>query len=497
MTSDTTMTSTFEPQGIRLGVVRGISYGLFGAPGEFIAQARALGAGLVRAYLYWGQVEPEPGHYRWETVDALLGQLSGDEEVWITLCSSSPWGTRQPTDFLPPSPARDQRAYFEFVRRLVGHCAGRVRYWQCDNEPSNTDLLWAGTAAEYVEQLTTMYRAVKEADPAAAVVLGGCGYDVFSSEEGGAPRQFFDYVAGAGRDAFDLFSVHLYGDLARVPEYLATARQFMRAHGYLKPLVVGEHAGPQPFEFGEVMAVMQKMFAAAFTEPPASASTDELAARAGQDTPERRVMTALYDRMKDLPPQLQMSMAGCPAELEAKRQRINCRQVVMRTVLALADGVRRTAYWNLAPEYPGPVDHYQMMHLMIGKLPLLGYQDGNLGARHPAADTFALLARQLAGARTVTRVALGGRPGLQAFEIDRADRGPLLVLWDHRDPFDGEDEPPVTTTWPWAARVGAVTDAFGQAWTVPGQDGQLRLPVSVTPLFVEAPDRSKSPEWLG
>ncbi|MGH3180258.1 MAG: hypothetical protein ACRDPF_41085, partial [Streptosporangiaceae bacterium] len=229
---------SFQPRGIRLGVVRGISYGLFGPPGEFVPQARALGAGLVRAYLYWSQVEPEPGQYRWDTVDALLGQLAGDEELWITLCSSSPWGTRQPTDFLPPSPALDQRAYAEFVRRVVRHCvdgvgAGRVRYWQCDNEPSNTDLLWAGTAAEYAEQLQTMYDAVKQADPAAAVVLGGCGYDVFSSEPGSAPRQFFDHVAKAGRDAFDLFSVHLYGDLDRIGEYIATARQFMRAHGYL------------------------------------------------------------------------------------------------------------------------------------------------------------------------------------------------------------------------------------------------------------------------
>ena len=63
-----------------------------------------------------------------------------------------------------------------------------------------------------------------------------------------------------------------------------------------------------------------------------------------------------------------------------------------RTLLALAGGALRTAYWNLAPEYPGPVDHQQVMHLLIGKLPLLAYQDGRLGCRHPAADTFALLA---------------------------------------------------------------------------------------------------------
>jgi hypothetical protein len=196
-------------------------------------------------------------------------------------------------------------------------------------------------------------------------------------------------------------------------------------------------------------------------------------------------MTALYDRMDSLPPRLQMFMAGCPAELEAKRDRISCRQVVMRTVLALAEGVHRTAYWNLAPEYPGPADHLQMMHLLIGKLPLLGYRDGDLAVRHPAAQTFALLAEKMAGARAVFRVTADGPPGLYAFEVDRAGRGPLLVVWDHRDPFDGEDEPPAEVTWPWPATAATVTDAFGRTWAVSGQDAQIRLEVSLTPLFVE------------
>jgi hypothetical protein len=484
MTAENTMNGALGPPGIRAGVVRGISYGLFGEPGEFVPQARALGAGLIRAYLYWGQVEPEPGHYRWDVVDALLGQFDGDEEVWITLCSSSPWGTRVPTDFQPASPALDQSAYGEFVRQVVRRCAGRVQYWQCNNEPSNTGLLWSGTAAEYVAQLKTFYRAAKDTDSGAAVVLGGCGYDVFSSEPDSAPRRFFDHLAAAGRGAFDLFSVHLYGDPADVPHYLDTARQFMRAHGYLKPLVVGEHAGPQPFEFPDATAVMQQVFTAAFTEAPQAQSTTELAAQAGQQTPERRAMAALYARMDDLPPTLQMFMAGCPAELEAKRHRIACRQVVQRTLLAQACGVHRTAYWNLAPEYPGPVDHHQMMHLLIGKLPLLSYCDGRLGGRNPAADTFALLADQLTGTQAVTRLRRSDHPALHAFRVDRGERGPLLVLWDHRDAFHGEDEPPVTITWPWPGAAATATDVFGQTQTLPGQDGQLRLPVSLTPLFI-------------
>ncbi|HKR69134.1 MAG TPA: hypothetical protein VJT16_09875 [Streptosporangiaceae bacterium] len=480
--------TTYEPEGFRVGVVRGISYGLFGPPGEFIAAASSLGAGLVRAYLFWSQIEPAPGQYRWEAVDALLRQLDrneADTEVWITLCSSSAWATRTATDFLPPSPAREQSAYAEFVRQVVRRCAGRVRYWQCDNEPSNTDLLWNGTAQEYVGQLRTMYLAVKDADPQAAVVLGGCGYDVFSSEAGSPQRDFFDYVTGHGQDSFDLFSIHLYGDVASLPDYIATARQFMRAHGYCKPVVAGEHAGPQPFEFPAAITVMQQVFAAAFAAPPATSSTEELAARAKAESPERRAMTALYDRMEELPPELAMFMVGCPEELEARRQRISCRQVVMRTLIAMAQGVRRTAYWNLAPEYPGPVDHLQMMHLMIGKLPLLGYADAELSVRHPAAGTFALLAAKLAGARSVSRLAIAGQPGIWAFEVERKDAGPLTVLWDQRDAFAGEDEPPVLVLLPWREDKASVTDAFGVASVAANQDGAVRLQVSVTPLFVE------------
>jgi len=149
---------------IQLGIVRGISYGLFGKPDVFMPQARALGARLLRLYFFWGQVEPLPGTYDWTVVDRFLEQLEPDDEVWVTVCSSSRWATREATDFLPPSPARDPAAYREFVRRLVRRCAGRVRYWQCDNEPSNIGLLWAGTAPEYVAQLGAFHAAVHESD---------------------------------------------------------------------------------------------------------------------------------------------------------------------------------------------------------------------------------------------------------------------------------------------------------------------------------------------
>ena len=113
--------SDMVPPGVRLGIVRSISYGLFGKPDQFVPQLRELGGTLVRVYFYWSQLEPESGRYTFEAVDAFLDQLDGSEEVWVTVCSSSRWATRQATDFLPPSPAKDPGAYRRFVDRLVHH----------------------------------------------------------------------------------------------------------------------------------------------------------------------------------------------------------------------------------------------------------------------------------------------------------------------------------------------------------------------------------------
>jgi hypothetical protein len=469
--------------GVRLGIVRSISYGLFGKPDQFVPQLRELGAGLVRVYFYWSQVEPEPGRYSFDAVDAFLDQLDGSEEVWVTVCSSSPWATRQATEFLPPSPAKDPEAYRRFVDRLVRHCAGRVRYWQCDNEPSNVGLLWAGTAAEYVVQLRELHQAVKAADPDAAVVLGGAPYALPASAPDSPDRQFFDVLLRDGRDYFDLFDLHLYGEAERIPADVETARRLMRNFGYEKPLVAGEYNAPWPNLYPEAVAAMQAALAAAFAAG-SDASGAPGANGAPQQTPEQAAMARLYQDMASLPPQLQMFMRGCPPELEAKRHRINCRELVMRNLLALSAGVRRTVCWNLAPDIPGYENPLSVMDLLFGKLALLDYEGTELSHRHPAADTFALLAGELAGVDSVVRIEVPGRPGGYLFEVGRRGRDPLLVVWEQRDSFSGEDDPPVPFDWPWPATRAMAVDALGQPQPAEVVDGRVRLQVSDTPLLV-------------
>lgn len=132
-------------------------------------------------------------------------------------------------------------------------------------------------------------------------------------------------------------------------------------------------------------------------------------------------------------------MAGCPPELEQRRHRINCREIVSRNLFVLSTGVRRTVCWHLAREIPNYEDPFTMMELLQGKLLLLDYDGGRLRRRYPAGSTFPLLAAHLDGAESVNRVQLDGQPRIRAFTVERPERGQVVVLWKEGDAFAGED----------------------------------------------------------
>lgn len=469
--------------GIRLGVVRGITYGQLSAPETFLPQARGVGAGIVRVFLYWAQVEPEPGRYVWDTVDALLAQLDGDEEVWVTVSSSSMWATRRATDLLPPSPAHDPATFGAFVHRLVAHCAGRVRYWQCDNEPS-VPILWAGTAEDYVTQFRVFSRAVRDADPGALVVLGGAPPSAVGPEAEQRDHDVFRHIVEHTGADFDVFDVHLYGDPYAIGERIAACRALLAEAGYPKPVVAGEYNGPVPFELPEVAPELGPIWASANSVPTDDAWIERVA-DVDRPGPEYDAMVALYERMATLPPQLQMFMADCPPEAADRRHRWNCRDLVIRNVLALAAGVRRTLCWNLGPEAPETSDPYQIFGLLFDKFRLMDYRDGVLTHRYPAADTLALTSRMLADATTVRRRELPGYPEVFAFDVARGERGALLVVWERRDGFTGEKQPPTPFELAWTGAAARAVDAFGEPVPVRVQGGRIHLPVSGTPVFVE------------
>ena len=475
---DTHITMAGSP----LGVAAGFLYGYQWTPAfEFMPEIRRLGAGFTKIYLFWEQLEPEKGRYDWSAVDKFVEQLGSPDEGLISIFSSSLWATKRPSNLLPPSPANDTGEYYRLIFNLVKHCSGRVRFWQNDCEPNNP-VFWSGSKEEFVTQLKVFYTAVKDADPSGIVVVGGYdglfgppGTYQFPNQQAGL--DFFDYVLSEGPDAFDLFDLRLYGDPYTVETRVDFMRQKMLAKGYSKPIVCTEYGGPNLFEFAENRKYIPMV--ASWTREAAAGDPQAV----GEST--KNPIKQLYDGMANLAPQTQMFMEGCSGELEAKYQRIQSRSIVMRNIFAFAAGVQKTIYWALPRTQLEGDARLHIMALMYGKIGLLELRAGEVKQRFPSGDAFERMAVALRGVKEVKRVEVAGRSDIFLFEVDRHERESCFVVWQRRDAFSGEDDPPVSLQLPWPHKAANALDILGNDIAMNVTEKTLEIDVSLTPIFIE------------
>jgi hypothetical protein len=468
--------------GSPFGIAAGYLYGYQGVePYTFMPHVRALGGGFTKVYLFWNQIEPEKGRYDWTAVDVMLAQLQSPDEALVSVFSSSMWATQRPSAQLPPSPAKDPGDYYRFVRTLVTHCKGRVRYWQNDAEPANA-LYWSGTKEEYVAALKLFATAVREADPAAVVVVGGHdglftppGAPGFPFPNQQAGLDFFDYVIKEAQDAFDVFDLRLYADPYTIVPRVEYLRGRLRAQGADKPIFCTEYGGPNLFELPENRKYIPLV--ASWSQSVTGGGPGQ----AGGKNP----IEELYDNRASLAPQTQMFLQDASPELEAKYQRIQARSLVVRNLFALSAGVQKTVYWYLPATPIAGADRFNLMALMYGKIGLLEVEGKALGKRTVSADAFERMARTLAGVESVAQVALADAPDVFLFRVERGKRGPAYAIWQRRDQFAGEDAPAVSVEIPWTAKKPTAIDALGQAVAVKLEGQRLSLPVSLTPIFLE------------
>ena len=480
---------TLQLPGSPFGISWFFIYGYLGVPAaNYTPQLKELGAGFTKVYLFWQQIEPEKGQFDWTAVDAFVGQLESPENGLIALFSASRWATEKPSAMLPPSAAKNLDDYYHFVFEVVSHCRGRVRYWQNDSEPNNP-VYWAGTKEQFAAQTKVFFKAVKDADPKALVVLGG--YDGLFTPPDLPPApgrrttplpnqqrglDFFDYILKECTGFFDLFDLRLYADPFTIAPRVEYLRQRMRAQGQERPIICTEYGGPGLFEFPE----NRKYVSLVSTWTQAVTTTDDKGLPSSAALKINRI-EQLYTEMSSLLPQMQMFMQGCAPELDAKYQRIQSRGLVMRNLFALSSGVQKMVYWEL-PVVPGKRD--DLMNLMYGKIGLLGLEDGVLKKRTVTADAFARMTQSLAGVRAVTRVQLPEQPALFLFRVDRGAAGETFVAWEERDLFSGEDSPAVVHQLPWTARGAKAIDVFGKEIQVSLIDGRLHVPLSVDPIYI-------------
>lgn len=465
-------TLTAQPLHDPFGVAWGFLYGYSGVPAPvYMPELRKLGGSWSKIYVIWNQIEPSPGKYDWKSIDTFVKQLRSPEEGLISVFSASTWATRASAAILPPSPAKKPADYDRFIRELVKHCRGRVRYWQNDSEASNP-IYWSGTASEFVDETKVFYRAVKESDPKAQVVLGG--YDgLFNPTGTPFPGQqrgltFFDEVLRNAKDSFDIFDLRLYANAYTIPDRVEYMRKKMADLGYEKSIVCTEYNGPGFFDMADNRPFIPLVMAWS-----TSIANQAKAVGGGEG------VAGLYQRT-DLSPQTQMFLMNAPPALDEKLRRMQCRDLVQRNMLALSAGVQRTMFWDLSHDTSKRDD---VMTLMYGKLKMFDFEDGRFTKRYPMAEAFARMTRALRGIRSVRRIPVEESPAIYLFEADCGRRGPVYVAWRKGDPFkDEEAQSPFT--FPWTGKSASGVDALGKKVMAEVAGGRVSFPLTLTPTFI-------------
>jgi len=441
----------------------GVAYGETYEGDEFFSYLEELGVRATKISVDWDEIEPQNDVWTFDIIDPLLDQIGRRDDVLIAVYTSSEWGAEGVGKGYPPL---DQQEYYEFIYTLVDHCQGKIKYWQRDSEPATPNHWSADRAADYVLTQETFYDAIKAADPQAKVV--GLGHP--GSFDAGVPasKTFYEYLLYHGRDYFDMVDVRLYLDPYSIPERIQWFRDKMTQFGYSKPIICTEYGGPHPEQFEGFLELRLRLYAYSIHHEYDS----------------QKVIWSYINRMKSqFEPEQQMFLLDPPPQLEAKHDRIQNRDLAQRTILALSSGLERIWYWDL----------FEVWHSVFGPHPIFGklcLVDLETGIRQPVFHAYKKMQWLLEGFTAIETLD-AGHPDIFFFKIDRGDRGDLYVAWEKRDPFTGEDFPPVLFNWtfPWS-RVG-ITDLLGlQYSTKPNgiassANGVVTLELTDTPIFVQ------------
>jgi hypothetical protein len=237
------------------------------SPADYSRMGEAVGT--LRIPIYWFQVEPRAGEYRFADLDETIASAAAAGiRVLPFVYGTPPWLGSDPVR--PPlGSASAQRAWTGFLRRLVGRYGPRgvfwqgratrmpVHRWQIWNEP-NFVLFWHPwpSPAGYARLLKLSAQAIRGEDPGATVVAAG----VAPVEGGMWPWAFLRklYAIHGVRRSFDVAAVHPYASsVSTVAEEIRLVRRTMSAAGDgHTPLLVTEigvassGAYPNPFNKG-------------------------------------------------------------------------------------------------------------------------------------------------------------------------------------------------------------------------------------------------------
>ncbi|GIW06208.1 MAG: hypothetical protein KatS3mg060_1013 [Dehalococcoidia bacterium] len=233
----------------------------------FMTRIGESGAGWVRTFLTWEDVEPtetSPPSYNWSASDRAIRLLrERGVQPLVNIVDPPSWAAFPTCG--PFRSAAMQDRWLQFVRAAVERYSQppySVRMWMLYNEPdfriqNPNDKFgggwgggcWGNHPTEYGAMLRATYPVIKAADPAAVVVMGplaadGCG----ASFNCAFLREVLDPAKGNAGGSFDVASFNYFPFFRRNWEQFGTSllgkaegfRRTMAEVGVAKPVLVAE-----------------------------------------------------------------------------------------------------------------------------------------------------------------------------------------------------------------------------------------------------------------
>ncbi|MBN1579510.1 MAG: beta-galactosidase [Anaerolineae bacterium] len=186
---------------------------------ETVRMAAEAGIGWAKQQFIWAEIEPQPGHFRWEKYDRIVELCASYGIQLVARLDRAPNWSREDNS-MPGRPPDDFSDYGEFVYRFVDHYRGQIRYIQIWNEP-NLFIEWGNRPVDpagYVELLRIAYERSKEADPNVYVLNAPLAITLGEPHpEAGKWRamndlQYLEEMYKEGAKAFfDILSVNAFG----------------------------------------------------------------------------------------------------------------------------------------------------------------------------------------------------------------------------------------------------------------------------------------------
>ena len=221
------------------------------------------GIAWARTNWAWKDLQPQVGPFDYTHLD-MVAEIAAKHGIKLLpiLTAVPAWsstapdqlkaerGNLSPVDRYRPKDAAD---WLHYVRNVVERYDGdgvddapgspQLNDWEVWNEP-NLAQFWppSPNVAEYLALLKSTYQAIKAANPAATVVLGGLANAGMNADGSSYLQALYDL---GGRPYFDVVSIHVYSHpsngLAPIQQVVTSVRATMAINGDTnKPLWLTE-----------------------------------------------------------------------------------------------------------------------------------------------------------------------------------------------------------------------------------------------------------------